>query len=605
MKPRRSRSMVATMLLVLTAAAGAAQAADLVSDADLKALALLRFWHTDLPLPGGAFVARLALLDDALYVLTDTNLVYAVHSPTGIIRWSNLVAEPGQTVRGPTHARRFAFFTTPGSIRVMSRDSGEPAGEPRALHGFIIEVVHDTATITIGEAHGVRVGNVLKVFHAGTAGESQKDALAELQITSVEQRQAKGRLTKLTASKKAASGDLVTADVVLPLPEVKLPFAASSAAVGDENSVYVGAANQRFYSLDILSGFQHWQLLTPNTISATPVLSGEDLYIAGQDGRVAAVTKSDRVGLWTFQTEGPIFADPAVDASRVYVASSDRSLYGVDRKTGRRVWRERFDTPLNSAPAVAKGRVYQRVPQQGLYVLDAETGNQLWRRSAEAGFLVEVESDAYLAEDLAGVMLVRVDAATGKQRVAVDVPSATVAAASQTEQSIFLATKDGKVVCLRSEKAPRLTPAQLAEALRDEARIRLRGELEAKAKATSRPAGEVGERSRRSSLLDDDWLISRSTAKPVGGRGLVKPEAKAAGKAEKKEVGKGKPAEEEDEEGPAAKEVKKAEEKPSKDADADEEEEEDSDQAVESGKGQPEDKAGKGEEEEEEEQEEE
>ena len=582
MKSRVNLGVISAGLLFCTLLAGPIHAADFLTEKDLKALGVQRYWHAELPLPAGSSLAKLVLLDDTIYALTDTNVVYAVHAATGIIRWSNIAAEPGQVVRGPTHAKEFTFFTTPGTVRVMNRQSGEAQGEARALHGVVIDVVHDIATISIGEAHGVRAGDVFNVMRVGSSGDAEKDAIARLQITALEQKKAKGRLTRLDVVKRVMSGDVVSADVVLPLYEVKLPFASSSAAVGDETRLYFGAANQRFYSLDIRTGFQNWQLLTPKTISATPVLQGEDLLLAGEDGQVISLTRIERRKNWSFETEGPIFADLAMDANRVYAASSDRSLYCLDRQSGHRLWRERFETPLSEPPVICKGRLYQRVPQQGLFVLDAETGKRLWKCEDDARFLAQFDDDAYILTAPGSARLVKVDPATGKQKAAGDAQAVTLAAASQGEQSMVLATRQGELACLRSEKAPRLTPGQLAEALRNDAKIQARAAAEAKAKAaataTSKPATEA---KTQPWLPDEDWLTSRSKTKPMGGQGLAGAEEGKTGKAEKgkgeaeEKVDKGKEAAEE-EEGVAAEE-----EEPSKEAAEDESEDSDKEAASE------------------------
>jgi len=513
-----------------------AGAADLLPDRDLRNLAVQEYWDTQVPLEGGATVSRVVLLDDAVYVLADTNAVYALHAPTGVIRWSNIVGDTGQNVRGPTHTERFTFFTAPGTIRVMSRQSGEPAGEPRALRGIIVDVAHDTATIAIGANHGVRLGDVLQVKRALPTGELEEDALATLRITVVDAKRAKGRLTRLTTAKRAMSGDVAVANVVLPLAEVKLPFAASSAAVGDDGSLYVGAANQRFYSLDMLSGFQHWQLLTPKTVSATPALAEEVLYIVGQDGRVISLNKGDRTGNWTFDTEGPIFAKPVVDKDRVYVASTDRSLYSLDRRTGRRMWRERFDMPLREPPVLCEGRLFQSVPERGLMVLDAGTGKTLWHRQEPASFMTQFGGDAYLFDDEVGARLIRVEAATGKEKANVGAEPASFAAASQVDQSIILATRQGRVVCLRSEKAPRLTPARLAEALRDDARIAARAKAEAEQKAAKAVTAKPEEEKPPLWLPEDDWLTSTSKLPPLGGREPATEEKKEKGEKDEQEA---------------------------------------------------------------------
>lgn len=131
-----------------------------------------RYWEAALTLEAGETVLRTALLDDNLYVMTDANRVYAVHALTGVMRWSRIIAEPGQTVRGPAHNDQYVFFTTGGTVTVLNRRSGDAAAEPRSLEGVVIEVRHDSATISKGSDHGVRPKDVLQVYRVGESGEA-------------------------------------------------------------------------------------------------------------------------------------------------------------------------------------------------------------------------------------------------------------------------------------------------------------------------------------------------------------------------------------------------------------------------------------------------
>ncbi len=502
-------------------------AADLLAQSSVEQLDSQRYWQVRLPLGADERLTRITLLDDNLYAVTDTNKVFAIHSRTGVIRWSALVAEEGRTIRGPSHAAQHVFFTTPGAVRVFNRRTGELASEPRTLRGVIIEVAHDIATMTIGQVHGVRNGDILGVYRLSDEGDLEKRPLARLRITWIGGKSSKGRLEVFNKRRRPRPGDRVEAHVLLPLEEVKLPFAASSAAVADNSRVFVGAANQRFYSLDIHSGFQHWQLLTPKTVSSTPLLYKGDLYIAGLDGRVLSCTKNERNKNWVFQTEGPVFADLSIDGDQIYVASSDRSLYCLDRRTGRRIWRERFDTPLTEAPIVSHGRVYQQVTRHGLNVLDAKTGRRLWTWPQAACFLVQFEEDAYLLTGTEPRQVVRVDARTGQEKAAVDAGLTALATGSHEDQCILLASSAGDLTCLRSRKAPRLKPALLAEVLRNDRRMRQQKEIgvqRADRLAEGQTADRATKKQRRPNLFEEEWLRSRKTGRPIGGRGLAEVE---------------------------------------------------------------------------------
>lgn len=520
---RRGICIAVLLCTVLLTALPWAAANELISESALAPLDVQRYWDMALPLSPSETVARIALLDDNLYVLTTANNVFTVHSRTGVIRWSALVASAGKEVRGPSHSAEHVLFTTPGGVRVFDRQTGDLISDPRSLEGIIIDVTQDSAALTIGQVHGVRADDLFGVYRLRSDVELEDEPLAKLRITSVETSRSRGRLSDYDRDRPPQAGDRIKADVKIPLENVKLPFAASSAAVANQSTLYVGAANQRFYALDILSGFQHWQLMTPGTVTATPKLFGGNLLIAGQDGSITVIKLEDRKPKWVFHTAGPMFADPVVTDTRVYLACSDRSLYCLDLETGERLWRERFDSPLNTPPAVSDGRVFQPVPDQGLIVLDADRGELLWRSPVNAAFLVQFAGDAYLLTGPGAQRVVRVEAATGKEKAYAEACMVLTAVGHQSDQSILLASCTGELMCLRSSKAPRLDPAELAEVLRNDQKTRLLKEAAArqtaKAEVKKTTDSEGAKKESASDLFGEfDWLRSLGTARPLGAR---------------------------------------------------------------------------------------
>ncbi len=532
---RCSFSAVLIALGSLTASTQTAVAIELLPADAIQRLDVQRYWEMQLPLTGEDVVTRVALLDDNFYVLTNTNKVFAVHARTGVLRWSTIVADEGATIRGPSHSDTLALFTIPGGVRAFNRQTGEFPSEPRLLRGFIIDVVNDRATVTIGQVNGVRNGDVFHVFPPSAAGRFEEGlAVAKLKITAIETYRSKGLLTGYNKRRPPTSGFRIMANLDRPLEKIKLPFAAAGPAIADKARVYVGAANERFYCLNILTGFLHWQVLTPKTVSATPILDGEELIFAGQDGRVICCTKRKAPGKripktkWIFETKGTVFADIVVTPQRVFAASTDRSLYCLNRaaKKGqpRKLWQKRFDNPLSDAPILSNGRVYQTVPLFGLVALDEKTGDRLWVRPDGGRFLVEFESDVYLLGGEGPYSLVRVEGKTGTEKAVVNAGLATFAEASQQDQSILLGTLAGRLACYRSRKAPPLKAAQLAEVLRNDSRMRFRAELDAKEKTErekEKPAGAIVTAKPRLSKFMENLLRSTKTGRPVGGTGLV------------------------------------------------------------------------------------
>lgn len=511
----RSTSRIVCFGMALLGVAHSARA-DLLPRAELEKLGARRYWDGKLLLRSNEMVSRVALLDENLYVFTDQNRVFAVHALTGVLRWSRPLAEPGQTVRGPTHSPEFVLFSTPGDVRVVDRATGESKGEPRSIRGVIIDVQHDDAEINVGHLHGLMGGETLMV-HRGEGIRPDSIPLATLKVTQVMPRYSKGRLTLTEQSRRAQIGDKVRAELVLPLKAVRLPFAPSSAAVADETRLFFGAANARFYCLEILTGFEHWQVRTPRTVTSTPVLLKNDLYYAGQDGLVVSCTKADRIKNWTFQTEGAVFADLEVTPKHVFVASSDRSLYCLDRETGQREWRERMDMPLAAKPIATDKQVYQEVPDFGLYALDVETGKIKWHRPEGGRYLMQSENTAFLWNGAPGEVgrLVAIDPETGKESGVISTMVFSFAAASRPDQAMVFVSRLGDLLCARPKSAEPLKPEQLAAVLKDDRAAKVyakmgvdRKEAARRLAEESKRAPEIPSRLGRYSYLMDDWLRS-------------------------------------------------------------------------------------------------
>lgn len=525
-----------TLLTIAAAwsAAPLAHAQSLVTTDEAERMGLQVFWQATAPLPAAEMADRVELVDDNLYLMTPSNIAVAVHAGTGVTRWVSRIADPGQTVRGPTHSESYAFFTRPAAVRILDRRTGLPATQPRSLRGVVIIVEHDVAEISLGRAHGLRLDHVLNIIPSGNVTQGNPTPIAKLEITVVGDRKSKGRLIRSSRTDAVRPGDAAWADVEVPLESISLPFAASSAAVGDDDDMFVGAANERMYSLRVLTGFENWRVYTPKTMTGAAALYGDSVYFCDQDGRAASATKRRRERNWEFHTEGPIFLSPLVTRDYVFVASSDRSLYclqrdeldGSPRRPGERVWQKRFDEAPEAAPVIVGDTIYYRTVG-ALHAVKVEDGSELWTRPGTAAFLTSLENDVYIAES-SPTRLVRLNSTTGEEVASFSNPRADYIVANAEHQLIIFGTRFGRLTCLRPSKAPFLRAEQLALVLQNDRKARALNTLLADARAAREEAARAKaeaerpkERPNYSFLEEDNWLTSSSDRPAVGTRGLL------------------------------------------------------------------------------------
>ena len=270
-----------------------------------------------------------------------------------------------------------------------------------------------------------------------------------------------------------------------PTDELDKPFSQQVAypirsdAVGLGRYVFFGAdfpVSGRFVGVDMTKPYvpELWTLMeVGSSVPATPALLKDIVYVASENGYVAAVATDTREPLWTlpkgvFGTYGGVVADLAVDQTGLYVASTDTKLYCLQRTTGKVRWQYFAGTSLQSGPVVTKDLVYQYVPGTGLVAIDkneastpdkpAFNRNALWVDADATHFLSEDDNYSYL--QTSGNQVVAVDKKSGQRRFT-SRRNDLVAFGINTKGDgiIYCATRGSHVIAVK----PVLTPGQVGE----------------------------------------------------------------------------------------------------------------------------------------------
>jgi outer membrane protein assembly factor BamB len=93
--------------------------------------------------------------------------------------------------------------------------------------------------------------------------------------------------------------------------------------------------------------------------------------------RVIAIDCKTGERRWSFQTGGWVWSPPTITAEHVYITSQDAHLYCVERATGKEVWKYKTPGWFQSEVVVHDGKVYCTHHRGRLYQLDALTGKEL------------------------------------------------------------------------------------------------------------------------------------------------------------------------------------------------------------------------------------
>ena len=178
------------------------------------------------------------------------------------------------------------------------------------------------------------------------------------------------------------------------------PVSASPVVQG--NQLWVAAENGNLYAFDWRAKRLQWLYHSEGAIASTPAVADGRVYFLSRDGFVNALDQYSGKLLWRFATGGekrfaavggygmPASAGPVPDPwdfyassplvvnGLVYVGSSDHHVYALKADSGELQWQFNAGAPVHSSPAYADGTIVIGTWGTRLYALDAQTGAERW-----------------------------------------------------------------------------------------------------------------------------------------------------------------------------------------------------------------------------------
>jgi outer membrane protein assembly factor BamB len=151
--------------------------------------------------------------------------------------------------------------------------------------------------------------------------------------------------------------------------------ATDSAAVAD-GDVYV-AKSSSVYALGFHTGTVLWEYQASGVVSATPALSGGNLYVADESGTVQSLDAEDGSIRWKKGAASSVESAPAVTRDAVYVVGTYGRVRSLDRSDGDERWTEELFTRIDVPPAVDDDRLYVGT-QEGVRALSVSNGRTDW-----------------------------------------------------------------------------------------------------------------------------------------------------------------------------------------------------------------------------------
>jgi outer membrane protein assembly factor BamB len=320
------RARVCLWLLVAGACQPALGQADFIPPEPLQQAGLVKYWELQLLLEKGQRLQTAYLVDDHLYLGTQDGYAFAVHAPTGLLRWLRPITRSGYPVRRPCHVGDRVILVTPGDIQVYDRRTGDPLARHDLRFPAGTGATSDGERIVVGGLDGrlyaLDVQTQYLQWRAVTGGPISSNPA--LQGEAVFVANDRGIVNACTRSDKtfrwrfAAYGP-VTADLV-----------------ADDRGVFVASRDFSLYLLDLGYGNVRWRARLSGPLYEAPVVTAEYAYqYCPADGLVAVDATSignteDRVR-WKLPTGREALT---VHDGRVFVLTQQDTIVAVSVKDG-------------------------------------------------------------------------------------------------------------------------------------------------------------------------------------------------------------------------------------------------------------------------------
>lgn len=166
----------------------------------------------------------------------------------------------------------------------------------------------------------------------------------------------------------------------------------SSAAISDDDIIYIGSYDRKLYSFNALSGTP---LASYNIVGqakySSPAIDKDGIVYFSSDKKLYAISPAPEMkGLWTFNCEGTTQSTPVILESVIYIASDAGYLYAIN-KDGSLKWKTKYGKTCSSIPAVGKdGTIYlcgENDAKEGVVVAISSNGTVLWEKNFKTDFI--------------------------------------------------------------------------------------------------------------------------------------------------------------------------------------------------------------------------
>lgn len=424
----------ALALVVLIGAAVPGQSFKVVTRATpppreaLERLSLVGAWHARLPVHGqrdGIFSVQVIPGERTqLIVQTHDGLVALLDGETGDILWRTQVGIPGWVSQAAGANATSIFVTRRHELHVINRKSGYERvytverDTKQLNYGMALlalpsaEPVADDDAVYLALTNRV-VAYALPLFEAQPRTLEAADSAKEKEGTEPGKDEAPAK----PAPKKPVHVETKPIDPSRPLESSLQPKFAWSYSVGDD------------------------------VIQQPPILGGNQVGAVTVGGEIISLNRFAGKQRQDFRIAAHVSRPAGHHGPVAYIGGDDTYVYAINLENGSLLWRDLAGAIPAHRPVVTDRDVFIAPAREGMIRLDRATGRELWRNRQAERFLSVNQRFVYAA-DTRGHLHV-LDGLRGTTLARHDLQDWTIAVPNEVSDRIYLASREGQILCLR------------------------------------------------------------------------------------------------------------------------------------------------------------
>ncbi len=147
--------------------------------------------------------------------------------------------------------------------------------------------------------------------------------------------------------------------------------------------VYIASNDGRVAAVERDSGKKRWEKRLERSLSGGVGHYGDSLFLGTSDGEVLRVSAEDGEVVWSIPVSGEVLAPPQSDGRVVIVQTYDGKVHSYDYDTAKRRWSYDSNVPVltlrgTSTPILRDGRVFAGFASGRVVAFDARSGVVEW-----------------------------------------------------------------------------------------------------------------------------------------------------------------------------------------------------------------------------------